>query len=155
MSRGIHTNTRTSAGIKAVAAAMAIAITATGALVIATPQNALANDGYDSSAPVVNKSSHYEGESVTIWPDSIQPVYAEWHQDDNGNWWATFWTYNYTKVYAKPAPAGCGWVFYAEESDGSFTQIIRNEMESTEDDGRLGPNGIASHWRSLEGDRWY
>ncbi|MBP3892934.1 MAG: hypothetical protein J6D34_02715, partial [Atopobiaceae bacterium] len=75
-----------------------------------------------------------------------------WHRGDSGRWWATFWTYNWTKVYACKAPAGCGWCFYTYDRDGNFVQIWRCEESSNY--GLYGPEGVSSHWQDDYG-RWY
>ncbi len=135
-----------------VTAACAIALAcALGAT--ATP--ALANDGTEQAQgtwALQQSADHYEGEKVTIGDDWGQPVYAEWHRGSSGKWWATFWTYNWTKVYAEPAPAGCGWAFHVYDQNGNFVNVYRAEESSTH--GEVGPQGISSHWQADDGT-WY
>ena len=121
-----------------------------GAAIVATPRAALANDGSESAT--VARGSHYEGEPVTIGVDWGQPVYAEWHKGDSGKWWATFWTYNYTKVWAEPAPAGCGWAFHVYDKNGDFVNVYRCEESS--EYGLVGKDGVSSHWQDENGI-WY
>lgn len=93
---------------------------------------------------------HYEGENVTIYGS----VYAEWHKQNDGKWYATFTTYNGTPIYATPAPAGGGWVFYAQ-SNGKTVQVIYSDQESSVT-GEYGPAGISSHWVNLnDAHDWY
>ena len=91
---------------------------------------------------------HYEGEPVTIY-DSI---YAEWHKA-NDQWYATFITYNNTQIFAQPAPAGGGWVFWAL-SNGQQVQVIYSDQESSVT-GEVGPAGVSSHWIALDGSAWF
>lgn len=131
----------------AVAAACILSMAAT-----AMPTTALANDGLSSPPHAKVSASHYEGEAVTIGTDWGQPVYAEWHRGASGKWWATFWTYNYTKVYAEPADAGCGWAFHVYDRNGNFVNVYRSEESSTH--GQTGPQGVSSHWQDNNGN-WY
>ena len=105
----------------------------------------------EEGTPNNNQTSggHYEGESVTIY-DSI---YAEWHQANDGQWYAVFVTYNGTQIFSSPAPAGGGWVFYAL-SNGSLVQVIYSDVESSTE-GEYGPAGVSSHWQALDGGAWY
>ncbi len=96
----------------------------------------------------VQAAEHYEGEPVTIF-DSI---YAEWHQMNDGAWYATFITYNDTQIFAQPTPAGSGWTFTAF-ADGTTYQVVYSEESS--DVGETGPAGVSSHWKELNGDRWF
>ena len=145
---------------KTVAAAIALAIAGAGVLGIAAPTSALANDGSEAygltqqefQARQANES-HYEGEKVTIGDDWGTPVYAEWHRGASGKWWATFYTYNYTKVYSEPTVAGCGWAFHAYDADGNFVTIYRCEESSTH--GLYGPQGVSSHWSNADGSMWF
>ena len=148
---------RTSTSIAAIAATVAIAVAAAGALAFAAPQRALAGEEPEGYVVTDNgDDSHCEGEPVTIWPNEGESVSAEWYRDEGGYWWATFTTYNETVVYATPASEECGWMFFVEEPDGSFTQVARTDAESTEEPGQqLGPRDRASHWRELAGDRWF
>lgn len=93
--------------------------------------------------------AHYEGEPVTIY-DSI---YANWHQMNNGEWYAVFTTYNGTQILAQTAPAGGGWVFYAM-SNGQTVQVIYSDQESSVT-GEYGPAGVSSHWTGLDNGGWY
>ena len=91
---------------------------------------------------------HYEGEPVTIF-DSI---YAEWHQMNDGTWYAVFITYNGTQIFAKPVPAGSEWVFTA------FANGTTYEVEYAEESsiyGQTGPAGVSSHWKSVDGSQWF
>ena len=97
--------------------------------------------------------AHWEGEKVTVTDQWGNPVYAEWHRGSSGHWWATFYTYNYTKVYAEPAPAGCGWAFHAYDAKGDFVTVYRCEESSTH--GAYGPQGVSSHWCSADGGTWF
>ena len=103
----------------------------------------------EESDPDQPADEHYEGEPVTIY-DS---VYAEWHKSNDGQWYATFITYNGTQIFSQTAPAGGGWVFYALDG-GSMVQVIYSDMESSEV-GEVGPGGVSSHWQSLDGGAWY
>ena len=159
-------------GLRAACCGIALAVATAGALVCATPSAAYANDGFEDGYRAgaaaasadggyaagfeagVEQASHYEGEPVTIWPGGSGSVYAEWHRGDSGQWWATFWTYNWTKVYAKPAPAGCGWTFHCYDADGNWVQVVRSESESSAF-GQYGPAGTSSHWQELDGSRWF
>ena len=94
------------------------------------------------------KAEHYEGEPVTIF-DSI---YAEWHQMNDGNWYAIFVTYNGTQIFAQPAIAGSGWAFNAF-ADGTTYGVYYSE-EST-NYGEVGPAGKPSHWSNEDGTRWF
>ena len=144
-----------------IAAKSAAATALVAATVLAAPVAALANDGMgyhsylDTHAQQQStyKAPHYEGEAVTIGDDWGVPVYAEWHQGASGRWWATFWTYNYTYVYAAPAQAGCGWTFHCYDPQGNFVQIVRCEESATH--GQVGPQGVSSHWQELDGTRWF
>ena len=140
------------ATVATVATACAVALAATlGAAALATP--ALANDGTEQAMGYADAGApHYEGERVTIGDDWGQPVYAEWHRGDSGRWWAMFWTYNYTRVYAEPAAAGCGWAFHAYGRDGSWVTLYRTEESSSY--GQVGPQGVSSHWQDGDGN-WY
>ena len=139
---------------KTIIASLALAATlAAPVAMAAAPATAHALTPNDCALATSYANAHYEGEKVTIGDDWGQPVYAEWHRGSSGKWWATFWTYNYTKVYATPAPAGCGWVFYCYDANGNFTQIIRCEESSTY--GQVGPQGVSSHWQELNGSRWF
>lgn len=145
--------------VAACATALALALAAAAV----APATALANDGLNPAdqigyQPVAAQASsarvaqHYEGQQVTVGDDWGQPVYAEWHRGDSGAWWATFLTYNGTKVYAQPAQAGCGWSFHAYDKYGDFTTIYRCEESS--DHGLYGPKGVSSHWQDDNGN-WY
>ncbi|MBR3159728.1 MAG: hypothetical protein IKF14_11610 [Atopobiaceae bacterium] len=136
--------------IATAACAFALVAALGGAVIVSTPRAALANDG--SEAAAVACDSHYEGERVTIGEDWGQPVYAEWHKGDSGKWWATFWTYNYTKVWAEPAPAGCGWAFHVYDKNGDFVNVYRCEESS--EYGLVGKDGVSSHWQDENGV-WY
>ena len=136
--------------IATAACAFALVAALGGAVIVSTPRAALANDG--SEAATVARDSHYEGERVTIGEDWGQPVYAEWHKGDSGTWWATFWTYNYTKVWAEPAPAGCGWAFHVYDKNGDFVNVYRCEESS--EYGLVGKDGVSSHWQDENGV-WY
>ena len=136
--------------------ALALALAASAGLAAVAPATALANDGMPARTQAqaqAPRASHWEGEPVTVGDDWGQPVYAEWHRGASGRWWATFWTYNYTKVYAEPAPAGCGWAFHAYDSKGDFVTIYRCEESSTH--GIYGPQGVSSHWCSADGSAWF
>ncbi|MBQ6491574.1 MAG: hypothetical protein IJI88_04815 [Atopobiaceae bacterium] len=91
---------------------------------------------------------HYEGEDVTIFGS----IYAEWHQA-NGEWYATFVTYNGTQIFAQPAPAGGGWKFNANVN-GTSGQVFYSDKESSTE-GKVGPAGVSSHWVSEDGKTWY
>lgn len=92
---------------------------------------------------------HYEGEDVTIYGS----VFAEWHKNTDGKWYATFTTYNGTPIYATPAPAGGGWAFYAL-TNGKMVQVIYSDQESSVT-GEVGPGGVSSHWQGLDDKKWY
>ncbi len=136
--------------IATTACAIALAAALGGAAILSAPTTALANDGSYSATSA--STSHYEGEKVTIGEDWGQPVYAEWHKGASGKWWATFWTYNYTKVWAEPAPAGCGWAFHVYDKNGKFINVYRCEESS--DHGLVGKEGVSSHWQDDNGV-WY
>ena len=136
----------------ALAAALVAALAGPAAL-FAAPTTAQALTPNDVTLATSASNAHYEGEKVTIGEDWGKPVYAEWHRGDSGKWWATFWTYNGTYVYATPAPAGCGWVFYCYDSNGDFIQIIRCEESSNYN--LVGKQGVSSHWQELDGQRWF
>ena len=136
--------------IATTACAFALVAALGGAVVAATPATAFAQDGIPASA--VSNDSHYEGEPVTIGEDWGQPVYAQWHRGDSGRWWATFWTYNGTKVWAEPAPAGCGWAFHVYDRNGDFVNVYR--CEESADYGLVGGAGASSHWQDDAGI-WY
>ena len=91
---------------------------------------------------------HYEGENVTIFGS----IYAEWHQA-NGQWYATFVTYNGTQIFAEPAPAGGGWKFNAIVN-GKPVLVFYSEQESSSI-GQYGPAGVSSHWLGEDGKTWY
>ena len=103
----------------------------------------------EQGTPDKGSEEHYEGESVTIY-DSI---YAEWHKANDGQWYATFVTYNGTQIFAKRAPAGGEWAFWAIDG-GGMVQVIYADIESSEQ-GEYGPAGVSSHWQSLDGSKWY
>ena len=135
------------------AVAIAAALAAPVSMALA-PASALANDGYaPRAAATAAKAAHYEGEKGTIGDDWGQPVYAEWHKGASGKWWATFWTYNYTKVWAEPVPAGCGWSFHVYDKDGNFINVYRCEESSTY--GLYGPQGVSSHWSNNDATQWF
>ena len=91
----------------------------------------------------------YEGEPVTIYGS----VYAEWHQV-NGQWFATFIPYNTPQIFAQPANAGGGWVFYAYRN-GKQVQVIYSDQESSVS-GEYGPAGVSSHWCNINNYHdWY
>lgn len=145
---------KTIATIKSLAATVALAASmAAPAALAATPATALAASPYEVPWAETAPNAHYEGEKVTVGDDWGQPVYAEWHRGDSGRWWATFWTYNYSKVYAAKAPAGCGWVFYTYDRYGNFVQVIR--CEESAQYGIYGPEGVSSHWQGLYDGQWY
>jgi len=126
---------------KSVVAGLALALAIGGAVAVSAPRRAMANDGTEAA---VQQAGHWEGERVTIQPDTGGPVYAEWHQV-GGRWAATFWTYNWTRVYAYPSSsADCGWTFWVSDG-GNSVQVVR-----TPDEG-VGPQGTASHWREIDG----
>ena len=138
---------------KSIVASIAIAAAIAGpAALIATPATAHAITPYDVTLAETAPNAHFEGQKVTIGEDWGQPVWAEWHRGDSGRWWATFWTYNYNKVYAAKAPAGCGWVFYTYDNEGDFVQIFRCEESSNYN--VVGREGVSSHWQDEYG-RWY
>ena len=136
----------------ALAAALAAALAGPAAL-LAAPATAHALTPQDVALATSAPSAHHEGEQVTIGECWGTPVYAEWHRGASGKWWATFWTYNGTYVYATPAPAGCGWCFYCYDADGAFTQIVRCEESSSYN--VVGKQGVSSHWQELDGQRWF
>ena len=146
-----------------IAAKSAAATALVAATVLAAPVSALANDGMPSgyatcpqcgsTFSATQRAEHYGGEPVTVGDDWGTPVYAEWHRGASGKWWATFWTYNYTYVYAEPTAAGCGWAFHCYDPQGNFVQIVRCEESSTH--GQVGPQGVSSHWQELDGTRWF
>ena len=145
---------------KFIAASLSLAVAGTGVLGIVAPTTAYANDGSEAYGLTQQEfkaskaaESHYEGEAVTIGSDWGHPIYAEWHRGDSGKWWATFWTYNYTKVYAEPSDAGCGWSFHAFDKDGNFVTIYR--CEESINHGIKGPQGISSHWSNAKGTLWF
>jgi hypothetical protein len=131
--------TKTSVARKSIVAGLACALAIVGAVSAGAPKAAIANDGTEAA---VQYAGHYEGEKVTIYPDTGGPVYAEWHMV-GGRWAATFWTYNWTRVYAYPASGG-GWTFWVSDG-GNSVQVVR-----TPDEG-VGPQGTASHWREAYG----
>lgn len=146
---------KTNTARKSIIAGLACALAVTGILVAGSPRPALANDGSEQAQGTLaqqQSADHYEGEKVTIGDDWGQPVYAEWHKGSSGKWWATFWTYNWTKVWAEPAPAGCGWAFHVYDKDGNFVCVYRCEESSTH--GEYGPQGVSSHWQANDGT-WY
>lgn len=96
-----------------------------------------------------SSEEHYEGEPVTIYGS----VYAEWHKNSDGKWYATFTTFNGTQILATTAPAGGGWVFYAL-SNGERVQVIYSDQESKVT-GEVGPGGVSSHWQGLDNKKWY
>lgn len=104
----------------------------------------------ENTTPKPSKTGeHYEGESVTIYGS----VYAEWHQV-SGQWFATFITYNNTQIFAQPANAGGGWVFYAYRN-GKQVQVIYSDQESSVS-GEYGPAGVSSHWCNINNYHdWY
>ncbi len=130
--------TTASTARKSVAAALALALAIGGAVAVSAPRHALANDGTEAA---VQYAEHYEGENVTIYPGEGGPVYAEWHQV-GGRWAATFWTYNWTRVYAYPS--GGGWTFWVNDG-GNSVQVVRTAEEG------VGPQGTSSHWREIYG----
>ena len=134
------------------ACAIAIAAALGGAVVATAPRAAYASDGMRPPLAAPSQSSHYEGEPVTIGEDWEQPVYAEWHQGASGKWWATFYTYNHTKVWAEPAIAGCGWSFHVYDKNGNFVNVFRCEESSNYN--AYGKEGISSHWQD-ENNVWY
>ena len=136
----------------ACAIALAAALAAGAAAMAATPATALANDGMELYPYASQYGPHYEGQDVTIGEDWEQPVYAEWHQDRAGEWWATFLTYNGTTVYARPEVAGCGWSFHAVGADGAWHAVYRCEESSVH--GLYGKDGVSSHWQDDDGN-WY
>ena len=131
--------TNTSVARKSVVAGLACALAIVGAVSMGAPKAAIANDGTEAYN---RDAGHYEGEKVTIYPGTGGPVYAEWHQV-GGRWAATFWTYNWTRVYAYPSSGG-GWTFWVSDG-GNSIQVVR-----TPDEG-VGPQGTASHWREIDG----
>lgn len=141
---------------KVIATTLALAVVGTSVLgIAAAPTTALANDGLNPRDSVTYKAveSHHEGDKVTIGDDWGTPVYAEWHRGASGKWWAMFYTYNYTKVYAEPTAAGCGWAFHAYDKDGNFVTIYRCEESSTH--GLYGPQGVSSHWSNADASMWF
>ena len=135
------------------------AITVTAALV--APMTAYASEGaaagrcnaHGRPAQSQRQAAHREGDPVVVGEDWGTPVYAEWHRGDSGRWWATFWTHNWTRVYAAPAPAGCGWTFHCYDEGGDWVQVVRCEESSAH--GEVGPQGVPSHWQELGGSRWF
>lgn len=103
----------------------------------------------EQGTPDKGSEEHYEGEPVTIYSS----IYAEWHKANDGQWYATFITYNGTQIFAKRAPAGGEWAFWALDG-GSMVQVIYADGESSEQ-GQYGPAGVSSHWQSLDGNKWY
>ena len=93
------------------------------------------------------RPAHYEGEPVTIYPgNGGGPVYAEWHVVD-GEWCATFVTYNGNTVVARPANNEVGWTFWVT-CDGNTVQVERTAEEGA------GEN-TQSHWREVYGIKRY
>ena len=131
--------TNTSVARKSIVAGLACALAIVGAVSMGAPRHAIANDGTEAA---VQYDGHWEGEKVTIYPETGGPVYAEWHMV-GGRWAATFWTYNWTRVYAYPSSGG-GWTFWVSDG-GNSIQVVR-----TPDEG-VGPQGTASHWREIDG----
>lgn len=93
-----------------------------------------------------SSDEHTEGESVTIYGS----IYAEWHKIDS-KWYATFITYNNTKILA--TPAGGGWNFYAQVN-GKSVQVVYSDQESSAK-GEVGPAGVSSHWKGVDDGKWY
>ena len=140
------------ATIKTLAASIALAAAIAAPVALAPATTAQAMTPYDVTYAETNPRAHYEGEKVTIGDTWGQPVYAEWHRGASGRWWATFWTYNYTKVWATPAPAGSGWAFFVYDAHGDFVPVYRCEESSNY--GVYGPEGVSSHWQDNNG-HWY
>ena len=106
-----------------------------------------AKDAQPAAAKSSAKSAHYEGEPVTIYPgNGGGPVYAEWHVID-GEWCATFVTYNGNTVVARPANNEVGWTFWVT-CDGNTVQVERTAEEGA------GEN-TQSHWREVYGIKRY
>jgi len=160
------TTTAKSLHAKAIATVFSLTLGLSGVASMLTPTTAYANDGLNprdsitytqtatqNTQTTTQKAAHYEGQKVTIGEDWGQPVWAEWHRGDSGKWWAMFWTYNNTKVYAEPAAAGCGWSFHAYDKDGNFVTIYRCEESSTH--GLYGSQGVSSHWTNADGSMWF
>lgn len=99
-------------------------------------------------------NDHYEGQEVTIYAEYGDPVYAEWHRGGSGRWWATFYTDNGTKMFARMDSTNAYWQFFAAVDD-DMPQAIRFNGESTQF-GQYGPEGLPSHWRDLYDENvWY
>lgn len=144
------TTKKTARTARVAACGLALALALAAAAI--APATALANDGYGYQPAQAAQAAHYEGQKVTIGEDWAQPVYAEWHQGDSGQWWATFLTYNGATIYAQPAPAGCGWSFHAYDKDGNFQTVFRCEESAAH--GLFGKEGVSSHWQDDNGT-WY
>ena len=102
----------------------------------------------ETVTPAPSKNGeHYEGENVTIYGS----VYAEWHQA-NGQWVATFVTYNNTQIFA--TPNGNDWTFTAYRN-GKSVQVKYSDKESSVY-GETGPAGVSSHWCNVNNQHdWY
>ena len=113
-----------------------------------------ANAGLDPDAAAASwaegaaaDSVHYEGEPVTISPgNGGKDVYAEWHMVD-GEWVATFVTYNGNEVVARPEANEIGWTFWVSDN-GTSVQVVRTAEEGA------GAN-TESHWQEVYGIKRY
>ena len=113
-----------------------------------------ANAGLDPDAAAASwaegaaaDSVHYEGEPVTISPgNGGKDVYAEWHMVD-GEWVATFVTYNGNEVVARPEANEIGWTFWVSDN-GTSVQVVRTAEEGA------GAN-TESHWQEVHGVKRY
>ena len=127
------------------ACALALVAALGGAAIVATPRAALANDGSESAT--VARGSHYEGEPVTINPgNGGKDVYAEWHMVD-GEWVATFVTYNGNEVVARPEANELGWTFWVSDN-GTSVQVVRTAEEGA-------GASTQSHWQEVYGVKRY
>ena len=107
------------------------------------------NTTTSSQEKKATNGEHYEGEPVSIFGS----IYAEWHQMNDGSWYAVFITYNGTQIFAQPAPAGSGWAFTAF-ADGTTYPVVYSEESSNY--GEVGPGGVSSHWQASDGSgRWF
>ena len=136
------TAAKTTTARKSLVLGFVAALAVTGALVGGIGRPALANDGTPEAMGAYNQDAggHYEGEKVTISPGIGNDVYAEWHYVD-GEWVATFLTYNYNQVTARPS--GGGWTFWVNDG-GRTIQVVRTAEEGA------GVNTL-SHWREVDG----
>lgn len=139
--------TTTNRARKSIVAGLVGAIAIVGILAATPPRPAYANDGTPEAMGMNRPASHYEGEKVTISPgNGGGPVYAEWTMVD-GEWCATFITYNGNRIVARPAANEVGWTFWVLDN-GANVEVIRTAEEGA------GQN-TQSHWQEVYGIKRY